>query len=234
MKTAGFPNAVIQSIGLESEHDFLIRTPTEGDTGYKAAKTIENSLKATFGKDKVEILGVNMVGSAVSKELKNKGFMSLVIANGLLLIYIWFRFKFKYSIGAILALVHDVIITLGFFSFFGKEMSLTVIAALLTIIGFSLNDTVVVYDRIRENLKKDQGASVDLAKLISGSISQTLSRTILTSLTVFIVVTCLFFFGGSVIHDFAFAMMVGVVVGTYSSIFIASPMVLALPDLSKK
>jgi len=176
---------------------------------------------------------VNMVGGAVSKELKNKGFMSLLIANGLLLIYIWFRFQFKYSIGAIVALVHDVIVTLGFFAFTGREISLTVIAALLTLIGFSLNDTVVIYDRIRENIKKTSGP-YDLGNLISASLSQTLSRTILTSLTVFIVCVCLFLFGGSVIHDFAFAMIVGVISGVYSTVFIASPVVLAMPGMVQK
>ncbi len=230
MGTLGFPNAVIQSIGLAGDREFLVRTPTEGDTGYAAAKKIEDGLKTTYGKEKVDIRGVNMVGGAVSKELKYKGFMSLLIANGLLLIYIWFRFQFKYSIGAILALVHDVLITLGFFAFTGKEISLTVIAALLTLIGFSLNDTVVIYDRIRENVKKASG-DYDLRNIISGSISQTLSRTFLTSLTVFTVVLCLFLFGGSVIHDFAFAMLVGVISGVYSTVFIASPVVLALPGV---
>ncbi|HNY66215.1 MAG TPA: protein translocase subunit SecF [Deltaproteobacteria bacterium] len=230
---AGFPNAVIQSIGIAGDHEFLIRTPTEGDTGYAAAKKIEDGLKGAYGKDKVDIRAVNMVGGAVSKELKNKGFMSLLIANGLLLIYIWFRFQFKYSIGAIVALVHDVIVTLGFFAFTGREISLTVIAALLTLIGFSLNDTVVIYDRIRENIKKTSGP-YDLGNLISASLSQTLSRTILTSLTVFIVCVCLFLFGGSVIHDFAFAMIVGVISGVYSTVFIASPVVLAMPGMVQK
>ena len=233
MTSVGFPNAVIQSIGIASDHEFLIRTPTEGDTGYAAAKKIEDGLGNAYGKDKVDIRGVNMVGAAVSQDLKRKGFMSLVIANGLLLIYIWFRFQFKYSIGAILALLHDVIITIGFFSFTGKEISLTVIAAFLTIIGFSLNDTVVIYDRFRENINKASGSSYDLGNLISASISQTLGRTILTSMTVFIVCLCLFLFGGSVIHDFAFAMIVGVVAGVYSTVFIASPLVLSLPGIKK-
>jgi preprotein translocase subunit SecF len=232
VKNVGFPNAVIQSVGIASDHEFLIRTPTEGNSGYEATKKIEAGLENAYGKGNVDLRGQNMVGGAASKELKNKGFMSLIIANGLLLIYIWFRFQFKYSIGAIIALVHDTIVTVGFFAFTGKEISLTVIAALLTLIGFSLNDTVVVYDRIRENIKKS-GGNYDLANVISGSISQTLSRTILTSFTVFVVSVCLFLFGGSVIHDFAFAMIIGVITGTYSSIFIASPIVLALPGAKK-
>jgi preprotein translocase subunit SecF len=232
VKSVGFPNAVIQSIGMASDHQFLIRTPTEGNTGYEAAKKIEAGLQSTYGKDNVQLLGQNMVGGAASKELKQKGFMSIIIANGLLLIYIWFRFQFKYSLGAIIALIHDTIVTVGFFAFTGKEISLTVVAALLTLIGFSLNDTVVVYDRIRENVKK-AGADFDLGNIISSSISQTLSRTILTSFTVFVVSICLFLFGGSVIHDFAFAMIIGVMTGTYSSIFIASPIVLSLPGKKK-
>jgi preprotein translocase subunit SecF len=233
VKVAGFPNAVIQSVGIASDHEFLIRTPTEGDTGYKAAQKIETGLRNTYGQPNVDIRGVNMVGGAVSKDLKNKGLMSVVIANALILAYIWFRFEFRYSIGAIVALVHDTIVTVGFFSFTGKEITLTVIAAILTLIGFSVNDTVVVYDRIRENIKKSQG-NYDLGNVISSSISQTLSRTILTSFTVFIVSVCLFFFGGSVIHDFAFAMIIGVITGTYSSIFIASPFVLSVPGGKKK
>jgi preprotein translocase subunit SecF len=232
VKAVGFPNAVIQNIGVSSDHEFLVRTPIEGNTGYAAAKKIEAGLQNAYGKGNVTILGQNMVGAAASQELKNKGFMSLIIANGLLLIYIWFRFQFKYSIGAIVALIHDTIVTVGFFAFTGKEISLTVIAALLTLIGFSLNDTVVVYDRIRENVKKASG-DYDLGNVISSSISQTLSRTILTSFTVFIVSVCLFLFGGSVIHDFAFAMIIGVMTGTYSSIFIASPIVLSLPGAKK-
>jgi len=128
--------------------------------------------------------------------------------------------------------VHDVIITMGLFSLLQKEMSLTIIAALLTIVGYSLNDTIVIFDRIRENIKKQTG-SFDLASLMSDSISQTLSRTVLTALTVFLVALCLFLLGGNVIHDFAFAMLVGVVVGTYSSMYIASPIVLLFSRVKK-
>ncbi|MDT8272037.1 MAG: protein translocase subunit SecF, partial [Desulfomonilia bacterium] len=161
----------------------------------------------------------------VSKDLKEKGILSLLYVGIGILIYIWWRFELRFSMGAILALIHDIVITVGVFSILGKEITLPIIAALLTIIGYSLNDTIVVFDRIRENIKKTTG-TFNLAEVMNDSLSQTLNRTILTSLTVFIVVFCLFIMGGSVIHDFAFAMMVGVVIGTYSSIFIASPTLL--------
>lgn len=232
LKPLGLADATIQSMGISSDNEFLIRTPTEGDTGYQVAKKIEDSLKTTFGKDKVDIRGVNMVGSAVSQDLKQKGFLSLLYAGIGLLIYIWWRFELSFSVGAIVALAHDVIATVGMFSLTGKEISLPVIAALLTIVGFSLNDTIVIFDRIRENLKKNTG-SVDLPLMLDNAVSQTLSRTIITSLTVFITVVCLFLFGGSVIHDFAFAMIIGVISGTYSTVFIASP-VLILFNRKKK
>lgn len=221
----GLADAVIQSIGIAGSNEFLIRVPNEGKSGYVVAQKIENTLKSAFGKEGVSIRGVNMVGSAVSADLKQKGFFSMVYAGIALLIYIWFRFELSYSFGAILALLHDVIAVVGLFSITGKEMSLTVIAAVLTIIGFSLNDTIVIFDRIRENLKKGSGP-MDYTQLLNSSLSQTLSRTIITSLTVFITVVCLFFFGGSVIHDFAFAMLVGVISGAYSTVFIATPVLL--------
>jgi preprotein translocase subunit SecF len=146
-----------------------------------------------------------------------------------MLIYIAWRFEFRYAVGGILALIHDVLITVGIFSLLNKEFDLTIVAALLTIIGFSINDTIVVYDRIRENVRKNVRQS--LADTINASVNQTLSRTILTSFTVLLVVVILFFIGGAVIHDFAFALIVGVVVGTYSSIFIASPIVLAFEKI---
>lgn len=227
LKPAGLDQSLIQSVGDAAENEFLIRTPAMEDQSHEdLSVTIEKALDAKAGKENVEIRRVEMVGSAVSKDLKQKGFLSLFYAGIGILIYIWWRFELKFSFGAIIALVHDVLITLGIFTLTGREMSLPVVAALLTIIGYSLNDTIVVFDRIRENMKKK--SSRDFASLIDVSISQTLSRTLLTSLTTFLVVLCLYLFGGTVINDFAFAMLVGVIVGTYSSIFIASPMLLAM------
>ena len=227
MDPIGMKNSVIQMIGSPEDHEFLIRTPMMNEASDDVSQKIKGALGTAFGDEKVDIRRVEMVGSAVSKDLKQKGFLSLFYAGIGILIYIWWRFELKFSFGAILALIHDVVITVGIFSIMGKEISLPVVAALLTIVGYSLNDTIVVFDRIRENLKNASG-SFDFASLLDNSISQTLSRTLLTSLTTFIVVLCLYLLGGSVIHNFAFAMMVGVVVGTYSSIFIASPTLLLL------
>ena len=221
----GLAGASIQSIGEDGDNEFLIRTPVEGDTGGETVQQIEGALKDAFGEENVDIRRADVVGAAVSKDLKQKGFLSLFYAGIGLLIYIWWRFKISYSVAAILALAHDVIITVGMFSITGREISLPVIAALLTVIGYSLNDTIIVFDRIRENLKKAAG-SFDYISLLDSSISQTLSRTLITSSTTLFVVLALFLFGGSVINNFAFAIMVGLIVGTYSSIFIASPILL--------
>jgi len=229
----GLSNAIIQSIGSQGDNEFLIRTPIEGDSGDEIVQKIEGSLKNTFGEGKADIRRVDMVGAAVSKDLKQKGFLSLFYAGIGILIYIWWRFELSFSLSAVLALAHDVIITVGVFSITGKEISLPVIAALLAIVGYSLNDTIVVFDRIRENLKKVTG-SFEFTSILDGSISQTLSRTLLTSATTFVVVLALFLFGGSVINTFAFAIMVGLIIGTYSSIFIASPILLLFDRTKKK
>jgi preprotein translocase subunit SecF len=226
LTSIGFKDARIQSVGSAQGSEFLIRLLKISDNPKESELSkIQNTLFTTFGKNKVDIRRAEVVGSEVSKDLKQKGFLASFYACIGLLIYIWWRFEFSFSIGAILSLVHDITLTVGIFSLTGREISLTVIAALLTLLGYSLNDTIVVFDRIRENMKKQTG-SYDLAGLMSDSVSQTLSRTILTSLTVFIVVLCLYFMGGEVINGFAFAMLIGVITGTYSSIYIASPFVL--------
>lgn len=227
LKTIGLENERIQSVGQPADNEFLIRTVKSEDSMKGMSEKLKQSLEGAFGKDKVDIRRVEMVGGAVSQDIKQKGFLSLFYACIGILIYIWVRFDFKYSVGAIIATVHDVIVVLGVFSLLGKDMDLTVVAAFLTLIGYSLNDTVVVFDRIRENVKKQTGA-FDLAYVMSSSISQTLSRTILTSFTVFIVSLVLFIMGGEVIHNFALVMLIGTIIGCYSSIFIASPMVLFL------
>lgn len=233
MRTVGLEQAAIQSVSGGEANEFLIRMHQIEEDPTKSISTVaENALFQAFGKEKVDIRRAEVVGAAVSKDLKTKGLLSILYACIGLLVYIWIRFELSYSVGAIAALVHDVIITMGLFSLLQKEMSLTIIAALLTIVGYSLNDTIVIFDRIRENIKKQAG-SFDLASLMSDSISQTLSRTVLTALTVFLVALCLFLLGGNVIHDFAFAMLVGVVVGTYSSIYIASPIVLLFSRVKK-
>ena len=172
------------------------------------------------------ILSIDAVSPKVGSELSGDAILAILYALGLILIYISIRFEFKYAVGAIAALTHDVLITLGIFSILGFEISLAVIAAFLTIVGYSLNDTIVIFDRIRENVKNLKGTPLD--SVINQSINDSLSRTIVTSLTTFLVVLILFLFGGEVIHTFSFAMIVGVIIGTYSSIFVASPVVIKM------
>ena len=172
------------------------------------------------------ILSIDKVGPKVGAELSSDAVLAILYALGFILIYISIRFEFKYAIGAIAALTHDVLITLGVFSILDYEISLAVIAAFLTIVGYSLNDTIVIFDRVRENVKSLKGSSME--SVINQSINDSLSRTIVTSLTTFLVVLILFLVGGEVIHTFSFAMIVGVVIGTYSSIFVASPIVIKM------
>jgi len=233
LDTIGFSKARIQSIESSQGAEYLLRIQMIEDSTEDVVQKVEGALDETFGKEKVDIRRAEMVGSEVSKDLKQKGFLSLFYAGICILIYIWWRFELRFSFSAILALIHDVVITVGIFSIMGKEINLPVVAALLAIVGYSLNDTIVVFDRIRENMKKASTGSYDLMSLLNNSISQTLSRTLLTSLTTFIVVLCLYLLGGSVIHNFAFAMMVGVIVGSYSSIFIASPILLIMSQDKK-
>ena len=172
------------------------------------------------------ILSIDKVGPKVGAELSSDAILAILYALGFILIYISIRFELKYAIGAIAALTHDVLITLGVFSILGYEISLAVIAAFLTIVGYSLNDTIVIFDRVRENVKSLKGSS--MKSVINQSINDSLSRTIVTSLTTFLVVFILFLVGGEVIHTFSFAMIVGVIIGTYSSIFVASPIVIKM------
>jgi preprotein translocase subunit SecF len=167
---------------------------------------------------------VEVVGPHVSEELKNKAFWAVIFALGGMLIYIWIRFEFLWGLAAVICLFHDVMITLGLYTLMNREINLPIIAAFLTLIGFSLNDTIVVYDRIRENINAMKGKS--LYQQINISINQTMSRTLLTSLTVFLVTLMLFLFGGKTLNDFSVVMLIGVIVGTYSSIYIASALIL--------
>ncbi len=217
-------DAIIQEIG---ENEVIVRTnqPMTKELQVKVAE----AMTGQFGAGAYEIRRIEFVGPKVGRDLTNKAILSIVFAWIGMLIYIAWRFEFRYGLGAIIALIHDTIITIGALSLLNKEFTLVIVAALLTIIGYSINDTIVVFDRIRENRKKDLKKS--LAEIINSSVNETLSRTILTSFTVFLVLLALFFLGGPVIHDFAFALLVGVVIGTYSSIFIASPIVLAFENI---
>jgi preprotein translocase subunit SecF len=217
----GLGSSVIQSLG---EDKVAIRLMSEEDQADTVSDDVFAILEERFGQGSVSLELVEMVGPQVGADMRRKGILSILYAMVGILIYVTMRFQFRFALGAIAALVHDIMITVGVFSLFDKEFTLPVIAALLTIIGYSLNDTIVVYDRIRENIRRTPKEK--LAIVVNNSINQTLSRTILTSGTTLIVVACLFVLGGEVIHDFSFALMVGVLVGTYSSIYIASPVLL--------
>jgi len=172
------------------------------------------------------ILGAESVGPAVGKDLRDKATLAIAFSIGAMLVYIWVRFQFAYGVGAVAAIFHDVLITLSALALTGREIELSTVAAILTLVGYSVNDTVVVFDRVRENLKLKRG--MELEALMNASINQTLSRTLLTSGTTLIVVISLFLFGGEVINTFAFVLLVGILVGTYSSIFVASPVALGI------
>ncbi len=178
------------------------------------------------------VMAAALMGTVYLLSLFNKGIPFLIIGALIVTLVLFWFLGLRYAMGAIVALIHDVIITVGIFSIFDKEFTLPIIAALLTIIGYSLNDTIIVYDRIRENLRNIQKQPLDL--IINRSVNETLSRTILTSLTTLFVVVALFFLGGGIIHDFAFAMLIGIIVGTYSSIYVASPILIAWQEWGKK
>lgn len=218
LKTIGMGESTIQEFG--SKRDILIRVQRSEEKLEAVGSQVRNSLGEKFNKADITIERVEMVGPKVGRDLREKALLSIVYAIIGIVIYISWRFEFQYAIAAIIALVHDVLVTMGAFSIFDKEFTLVIVAAFLTIIGYSLNDTIVVFDRIRENLRRKGKNS--LSQIINASINQTLSRTLLTSGTTLLVVIALFFFGGEIIHDFSFALLVGILVGTYSSIFIAS------------
>lgn len=211
---AGLANAVIQK---SEENSVLIKV-----SAFEAEPEVK--LRDAFKDKEYEVLSVEGIGPQVSTGLQKKALLAVLLANLGILLYVGYRFKPIWGVAGIIALVHDVLVTLGFCSFFNKEISLTVIAAFLTLIGYSINDTIVVFDRIRENLKLKKG--MKFGDIINLSINQTLARTTLTVLTVFLVALSIFLFGGSVIHDFAFVLVIGLITGTYSSIFIASPIIL--------
>ena len=201
--------------------------------GQKIADHLYNSFSEKVPADKtLFILNKGSVGPKIGSELSGKALMAIISALGLILLYISIRFEFRFAIGAIAALGHDIFITLGLFSLLGYEISLPIIAAFLTIVGYSLNDTIVIFDRIRENIKVLKRETY--TKIINQSINESLSRTIVTSLTTFVVVMVLWLFGGEVIHNFALAMIIGVIIGTYSSIYVASPIVIYLHDKATK
>jgi len=219
--------ARIQQTG--DDREVLVALPLqegEGLEGEALQNTARVALEAALTEafPDIEIRGTTVIGGSVSGELVVKGALAIAIALVLMLIYIWFRFEWQYSVGAIAALTHDVIVTVGLFSFTQMEFNLSTVAAILTIVGYSMNDTVVVYDRIRENLRKYK--KEELSSVLNRSINDTLSRTILTSVTTLVALVALYLIGSGDLKGFAFAMIWGVLIGTYSSVFVAAPLLL--------
>ena len=207
-----------------NENDFLIKIEKK-DTSANAIEIIKKDLTSSIG-GSFNFRRVENVGPKVSAELLKSGVIAIALSLAAMLFYIWIRFEWQFSLGAILALFHDVIITLGFFSLFNLEINLSIVAAVLTIVGYSMNDTVVIYDRVRENLKKF--SDIKIFELTNISINETLSRTIITSLTTLLALVSIYLFGGEILKGFSLAMIMGVVFGTYSSIYIANPILVKL------
>ncbi|MCZ6828400.1 MAG: protein translocase subunit SecF, partial [Gammaproteobacteria bacterium] len=221
LEEGGFARAIVVSFG--SDRDVMIRLQ-KGYSDKDGARLLEQLQQAWTGD--VELRRIEFVGPQVGDELREQGGLAMLLALGLVMLYVAFRFQFKFSVGAVVALIHDVLITLGFFSLLAIDFDLTVLAALLAVIGYSLNDTIVVSDRIRENFRKIRKALP--IEVINVSLTETLGRTLVTSLTTLLVLVSLAVFGGDMIHGFAVALIVGVVVGTYSSIYVAANTLLLL------
>jgi preprotein translocase subunit SecF len=220
----GVQEVSIQPFGDKYENEYLINIQKSASDLAGLSDRVADLFAETFGAENFEIRRVEMVGPVVGKSLRQKGILAVICSLLGMLAYIWIRFELRFGIGAIVALTHDVIITLGALSITNTAIDLPIIAALLTVVGYSVNDTIIVCDRIRENRRRM--IREKLENIINISINNTLSRTLMTSLTTLLVVITLFLFGGGVIHDFAFTLLVGVLIGTYSSIFIASPLLL--------
>ena len=226
----GMKNVVLQTFGDVADQEILLGLPIDSPLGTGEHLTAELRKTLLPQHPKLEIRRIETIGPKVGDELKISAVQAVLIALGLVLLYITIRFQWRQGVSAIVALVHDVLVVVGIFSIFDKEFSLTVVAALLTVVGYSLNDTIVVFDRIRENQGKYRKKSFE--ETINLSITETLSRTLITSGTTLLVVLSLFFLGGEIIHDFAFALLVGVLIGTYSSIYVASPVAVFFTKLA--
>jgi preprotein translocase subunit SecF len=229
---AGFKNLVIQQLGEASANEYLAKFRGEESELQLIGNKVEATLAAKMPRSEFEVQRVDVVGPQAGGELRKSGFLSVFYTMLCIMIYVAIRFDYRYGPGAVLALVHDSMITMGVFVLTQKEFSLQIVAAILTIIGYSNNDTIIVYDRIRETVKAYPNRSLE--ENINRSINETLSRTLLTSLCTLLVVVALMVFGGGVIHEFAFTMCIGIVVGTYSSIFIASPILIFLTQRQER
>ena len=221
LESNGYAGAVVVAFG--TDRDVLVRLPL----GYSDDEGVAMvALLATVSAVPVELHRIEFVGPAVGEELREQGGLAMLLALGLVMLYVAFRFQFKFAVGAVVALAHDVLFVLGYFSLLGMEFDLTVLAAILAVIGYSLNDTIVVADRIRENFRKRRRKSP--SDVIDVSLTETFGRTVVTSLTRILVLVALAVFGGDMIHGFALALLAGVAIGTYSSIYVSATILLAL------
>lgn len=222
----------VQKFGDVEHNEYLIRVKGTEETLNNMSREIEKALAAKYAEGQYEIRKLDMVGPRVGEELKMSGVYALVWALIGILIYVAIRFDYKFSPGAIVALIHDILITVGFFSLIQYQFTLSTVAALLTVVGYSVNDTIVIYDRIRENFGKLKGTP--LSNIINKSVNETLSRTILTTLVTMLAVGALLFLGGATLRDFSLALTVGMISGVYSTIFIASPIMLFMDNFVEK
>jgi preprotein translocase subunit SecF len=226
MENGGVKNVKVQQIGETAQHQFLIKAQGDESSLNKISQQVSEILDKSLKKGEYEVQRVDVVGPAAGSSLRMSGFLSMLYALVCILVYVTIRFDYRYSPGAVLALFHDTMITLGVFIITQKQFDLQILAALLALIGYSNNDTIIVYDRVRETVHAHPELSID--KAVNRAVNETLGRTILTSLCTFFTVFALWALGGKVIEDFAFTLMVGIVVGTYSSIFIASSVVIMI------
>jgi preprotein translocase subunit SecF len=224
LETVNLGGSVIQDFGQEGANEYLVRLDKTSVEIGALGEQIKKALASQFGASGFEIRRIEFVGPKIGEDLRFRGVMSVIAATVMMGVYIWLRFEIRFGVGAVIALIHDVLVTVGALVLANYEFDLTIIAALLTIVGFSVNDTVVICDRIRENMRKIKREKLE--NIVNTSINETLSRTILTTGTAFMVLMALFFLGGAVIRPFAFALLVGFISGVYSTIFIASPVIL--------
>lgn len=231
MSGAGMEGAQIQRFGESNE--FLVRTATFAEVGEDAVlEEIRGALSAAYGADGYEIVRVEAVGPKVGSELQRRALLAILMSFALTLVYLAFRFEWRFGVAAIIATLHDILITLGFISVMNIEVTLATVAAILTIVGYSLNDTIVVFDRVRENLKKRR--KEEYKTILNASINETLPRTVLTSGTTLATLLALFLFGGAVVAPFALVLILGITIGTFSSVFVASPALLEIEQRARR
>jgi preprotein translocase subunit SecF len=224
LESVNLGGSEIQDFGREGDNEYLIRLEKTSVEIGALGEQIKKALADQFGPDKFEVRRIEFVGPKIGEDLRYRGVMSVIVATIMMGVYIWLRFQFQFGIGAVIALIHDVLVTVGALMLANYEFDLTIIAALLTIVGFSVNDTVVICDRIRENMRKIKRETLET--IVNTSINETLSRTLITTGMALLVLFALYFLGGAVIRPFAFALIVGFISGVYSTIFIASPVIL--------